>query len=94
MRALVVDDHPLVQEAVCNVLRRLEPEMAIDVAADCERGLDLALSGAEPDLVTLDLNLPGISGIPAVKLWRAKPASINGKPVEVISTVTFNFQLH
>ena len=34
------------------------------------------------------------SAIAAVKLWRAKPASINGKPVEVISTVTFNFQLH
>src|SRR6266481_1185216 len=30
----------------------------------------------------------------AVKQWRAKPASINGKQVEVISTVTFNFQLH
>jgi outer membrane biosynthesis protein TonB len=29
-----------------------------------------------------------------VKQWRAKPASINGQPVEVISTVTFNFQLH
>jgi TonB family protein len=30
----------------------------------------------------------------AVKQWRAKPASMSGKPVEVISTVTFNFQLH
>jgi TonB family protein len=30
----------------------------------------------------------------AVKRWRAKPAWINGKNVEVISTVTFNFQLH
>jgi hypothetical protein len=29
-----------------------------------------------------------------VKTWRAKPALINGKQVEVISTVTFNFQLH
>jgi TonB family protein len=34
------------------------------------------------------------AAITAVKQWRAKPASINGKPVEVISTVTFNFQLH
>jgi TonB family protein len=29
----------------------------------------------------------------AVKQWRGKPAWINGKQVEVISTVTFNFQL-
>jgi len=34
------------------------------------------------------------AAIAAVKLWRAKPASMNGQPVEVISTVTFNFQLH
>jgi len=32
--------------------------------------------------------------IAAVKQWRARPAWMNGKPVEVISTVTFNFQLH
>jgi TonB family protein len=34
------------------------------------------------------------AAIAAVKQWRAKPASINGKQVAVISTVTFNFQLH
>jgi TonB family protein len=34
------------------------------------------------------------AAISAVKQWRAKPAWLNGKPVEVISTVTFNFQLH
>ena len=30
----------------------------------------------------------------AVKQWRAKPLWVNGKAVEVISTVTFNFKLH
>jgi TonB family protein len=34
------------------------------------------------------------AAIAAVKQWRAKPALMNGKQVEVISTVTFNFQLH
>jgi TonB family protein len=34
------------------------------------------------------------AAIAAVKQWRARPALINGKPVEVISTVTFNFKLH
>jgi len=34
------------------------------------------------------------AAIAAVKIWRAKPALLNGRPVEVISTVTFNFQLH
>jgi TonB family protein len=34
------------------------------------------------------------AAIAAVKQWRGKPLWMNGKPVEVISTVTFNFQLH
>jgi TonB family protein len=34
------------------------------------------------------------SAIAAVTRWRAKRACVNGKQVDVISTVTFNFQLH
>jgi TonB family protein len=34
------------------------------------------------------------AAITVVKQWRAKPMWMNGQPVEVISTVTFNFQLH
>ena len=34
------------------------------------------------------------AAITAVKQWRGKPAWINGKQVDVISTVTFNFQLN
>jgi TonB family protein len=34
------------------------------------------------------------AAITAVMQWRAKPASVNGKPVEVTSAVTFNFQLN
>jgi TonB family protein len=34
------------------------------------------------------------AAISTVKKWRGKPAWINGKQVEVISTVTFNFQLN
>ena len=34
------------------------------------------------------------AAITAVKQWRAQPAWINGKQAEVVSTVTFNFQLH
>jgi TonB family protein len=34
------------------------------------------------------------AAISAVKLWRVSPAWMNGKKADVISTVTFNFQLH
>jgi DNA-binding NarL/FixJ family response regulator len=82
MRALVVDDHPLIQEAVGNVLRRLDAQAEVAVAGDCERGLAIAGDGGELDLVLLDLNLPGLSGIPALKLWRAR---FPGVPVAILS---------
>jgi DNA-binding NarL/FixJ family response regulator len=34
MRVLLVDDHPLIQEAVSNVLRRLDAQVAVDVASE------------------------------------------------------------
>ncbi|HEY2460019.1 MAG TPA: energy transducer TonB [Candidatus Acidoferrum sp.] len=34
------------------------------------------------------------AAIASVKQWRIKPVTVNGQPVGVISTVTFNFQLH
>jgi len=34
------------------------------------------------------------AAIAAVKQWRVRPFSASGRPVDVISTVTFNFQLH
>jgi len=33
------------------------------------------------------------AAVSAVKQWQARPGSVNGRPVEVTSTVTFNFQL-
>jgi DNA-binding NarL/FixJ family response regulator len=85
MKAVVVDDHPLIQEAVSNMLRRLEPDADIALAGDCERGLHIAGTGAEPDLVLLDLDLPGLSGIPALKRWRAR---FPGAPVIVLSATS------
>lgn len=84
MRALIIDDHPLIQQAVCNVLRGIDPAAAVCVAGDCDRGVELAGLGPEPDLVLLDLNLPGIRGIPAVKLWRSRFPSV---PVVVLSAL-------
>ncbi|MEJ8855130.1 response regulator transcription factor [Variovorax robiniae] len=82
MRMLVVDDHPLIQEAVGNALRRLDPRIEIDVAGDCTTGLALAAQGAEPELVLLDLNLPGLSGIAGLKAWRSRFPAV---PVIVLS---------
>jgi DNA-binding NarL/FixJ family response regulator len=85
MRVLLVDDHPLIQEAVGNVLRRLDSQVEVDLASDCESGLRMAANGVEPDLLLLDLNLPGLSGIAALKTWRTRFPAV---PVIVLSATS------
>ena len=82
MKALIIDDHPLVREAVGNVLRGLDPSVDIAVAGDCDSGLEIAARGVEFDLLLLDLSLPGLSGIPALKRWRSQYPAV---PVVVVS---------
>jgi DNA-binding NarL/FixJ family response regulator len=85
MRALIIDDHPLIQDAVAHVLRRLDAGADIALANDCEQGFAIAQQGPEPDLVLLDLNLPGLSGIRAVTAWRARFPAV---PVIVLSATS------
>ena len=92
MKALIVDDHPLIQQAVSNVLRGLDPAAEIAVAGDCDSALEIAATGApEPDIVLLDLNLPGLSGIPALKRWRARFPAM---PVVVLSALDDRQTVH
>lgn len=82
LKVLVVDDHPLVREAMMHVIGQLGSEVEVLEAADCQAGLDLARTHPDLDLVLLDLNLPGLRGIPALERFRHEhPAA----PVVVLS---------
>ncbi|WP_326541470.1 response regulator transcription factor [Pseudorhodoferax sp.] len=63
MRLLVVDDHPLVREALVSVLAQLRPEAQVEGLGSA-RELRQALSSAPAaDLVLLDLKLPDAHGM-------------------------------
>jgi DNA-binding NarL/FixJ family response regulator len=70
MRVLLVDDHPMIQEILGAVVRGVFPEARLDVASRLEQAIELAASGELPDLVLLDLGLPGCTGIEALKTFR------------------------
>ena len=70
-RILIVEDHPTMREAMRLVL---EGEgFAIDEAADGEAAL-AAIHASPPDLLFLDLNIPGTSGTGVLEAVRAEPA--------------------
>ena len=67
IRVLLVDDHVLFRSGVRALLERHDDFAVLDEASDGLEGIKRVRS-LKPDLVLLDLNMPGISGLEAVKV--------------------------
>ncbi|MFN3303926.1 MAG: LuxR C-terminal-related transcriptional regulator [Roseateles sp.] len=81
MRCLLIDDHPLIADAVAGLLRQLQPDAELQALPDCERGLAWAAAHGEPALL-LDLGLPGLRGLDALRCWRERHPAL---PIAVLS---------
>jgi DNA-binding NarL/FixJ family response regulator len=80
LRVVVADDHPAFRRGLVRLLRR----QGIEVVADVTNG-EAAIRAVEelaPDVVVMDLNMPGMSGLEATRrVTELSPAS----PVLVLS---------
>lgn len=66
MNVYVIDDHPLMREAVVMLLRRMRPGANV-VELDRMGGIEAAVQQhGTPDLITLDLKLPDTTGTSGV----------------------------
>ncbi|HSD61065.1 MAG TPA: ATP-binding protein [Burkholderiales bacterium] len=70
---LYVEDNPANLMLVENLIAR-RPDIRLLSAMDGDRGIEIALA-SQPDVILLDINLPGISGIQVLKILRADPAT-------------------
>ena len=82
MKILVVDDHPLILEALHHVLRQLDGEVEVHDARTAEDGKHLVADHPDAGLLLLDLTLPGADGFTLLAELRADHPAI---PVVVIS---------
>jgi DNA-binding NarL/FixJ family response regulator len=62
MKILIIDDHVLIREALHRVLRELKADVTVDEAATSRQALDRIRSGADYELILLDLTLPDLDG--------------------------------
>jgi DNA-binding NarL/FixJ family response regulator len=81
-RVLIVDDHALVRDGLRAILTASFPECEIAEAGDFAEALDQLGTIAEPDVVLLDLNIPGAARFSALEQLRADFPSL---PVVMVS---------
>jgi DNA-binding NarL/FixJ family response regulator len=70
IRVLVVDDHAILREGICSLLERQDDMQVVGEAANGEEAL-ARVADAQPDLVLMDLAMPGMGGLEATRRLHA-----------------------
>ena len=74
-RVLVVDDHALVRRGICALVAGFAGFEVVGEAADGRDALS-RVRQLQPDIVLLDISMPGLNGLDAIeRLTRQQPAS-------------------
>jgi DNA-binding NarL/FixJ family response regulator len=70
IRIVIADDHPIFRDGLC---RLLSLEEDFEVVGQVEDGLHVSevLQQCDPDILLLDLNMPGLSGLAALQKLQA-----------------------
>jgi two-component system NarL family response regulator len=66
-RILIVDDHPMVAEGIEAILETYDDLEVVGTLSTATAALE-ALADLDPDVVLMDLNMPGMSGLAATEL--------------------------
>ena len=70
MKVLIVDDHALIREALCAVLRQLKREAVIFEASSSRQAVDIVEEHPDISLILLDINLPDRDGFSVLRELR------------------------
>jgi CheY-like chemotaxis protein len=84
MKVLYVEDHPAQSDIIKQMLEFAEYEVVL--ANSGEQGIEKARE-EQPDVILMDLRMPGIGGIEAVKRLKSDP-TVSHIPIIVISAWT------
>lgn len=81
-KMLVADDHPLFRDAISNIIADSFSGSSVEQTEDIESTLEYVKHHDDLDLILLDLNMPGMSGLQGLLTLRNECPTI---PVVIIS---------
>uniref|UniRef100_UPI0025910AF1 response regulator n=1 Tax=uncultured Marinobacter sp. TaxID=187379 RepID=UPI0025910AF1 len=71
---LLIDDHPLLRQGIKQLISMEQDMEVVGEASNAADGIRMATE-IEPDLILMDLNMPEMDGIEALKRLRAQNIS-------------------
>jgi DNA-binding NarL/FixJ family response regulator len=100
IRVILADDHPIVRAGICDALKEIPGVEVVGEANDGRAAIELVKS-AQPDIVFMDISMPGLNGLEATErivkafpqtrviiLSRTKMRSIIGAPSKWVRRAT------
>lgn len=85
LNVLLIDDHPVVRAGLKAILNSFSDIQVIAEGSDGSTALQIIdpdYAGSQPDVVVMDIQMPGVSGIEATRQLKAA----DGPPVLVLTT--------
>jgi DNA-binding NarL/FixJ family response regulator len=70
-RILIVDDHPILRKGLSMLINQEADLMVDGEAEDARKAMEL-IEGMKPDMVIVDISLPGIDGIELLKMVKLR----------------------
>jgi two-component system, NarL family, response regulator LiaR len=88
IRVIIVDDHTLVREALASLLRTLPYIDLVGMAENGEEAIEMS-GRLRPDVILMDLMMPGINGVAATQVIRKAHPQI-----QIIILTSFIHNIH
>lgn len=84
IRVVVVDDHAVVRRGIASLLDSADDIECVGAAADGASGLE-EIARLRPDVVVMDLSMPGLTGVDVIRALRERE-----DPVRVLVLTSFD----
>ena len=91
LRTVIVDDEKLARDRVRGFLRALDAVAVVGEATDGPEAVRL-IEGQRPDLVVLDIQMPGMDGFGVVRALSHKPAIVFATAYDSYAIKAFEVQ--